>query len=126
MTDPLANVPQCGNGSPGTTNYCPTTSRSDGSNGSTLQPGIYDGIKNSHTLSPGIYILTDDITLNGNDLIQGDGVMLYFACSNYPSPCAAGADRCRHQGDRERCLCGSPASASPTARRPPASARTSA
>jgi hypothetical protein len=91
VSDPLANVPQCGDGSPGTTNYCPTTVRSDGSNGSTLLPGIYDGISNSHTLSPGIYVLTDDITLNGNDLIQGDGVMLYFACSNYPSPCAAGA-----------------------------------
>ena len=34
-------------------------------------------------------MLTGGITLNGNDLIQGDGVMLYFACSNYPRPCAA-------------------------------------
>jgi hypothetical protein len=89
VSDPLANVPQCGNGSPGTTNYCPTTNRTDGSNGSTLLPGIYSEIKNSHTLSPGVYVLTGDITLNGNDLIQGDGVMLYFACSNYPSPCPA-------------------------------------
>jgi Flp pilus assembly protein TadG len=89
VTDPLANLPQCGNGSPGTINYCPTTNRTDGSNGSTLLPGIYSEIKNSHTLSPGIYVLTGDITLNGNDLIQGDGVMLYFACSNYPSPCPA-------------------------------------
>ncbi len=55
-----------------------------------LLPGIYDTIKNSHTLSPGIYVITGGITLNGNDLIQGDGVMLYFACSNYPTPCAAG------------------------------------
>ena len=53
-------------------------------------PGIYTEIKNSHTLNPGIYVLKGDITLNGNDLIQGDGVMLYFACSNYPSPCAPG------------------------------------
>jgi Flp pilus assembly protein TadG len=90
VTDPLANVPQCGNGSPGTTNYCPTTTRTDGSDGSTLLPGIYSEIKNSHFLSPGIYVLTGDITLNGNDLLQGDGVMLYFACSNYPSPCASG------------------------------------
>ncbi len=92
VSDPLANVPQCGNGSPGTVNYCPTTNRTDGSNGSTLLPGIYSEIKNSHTLSPGVYVLTGDITLNGNDLIQGDGVMLYFACSNYPTPCAAGEE----------------------------------
>jgi Flp pilus assembly protein TadG len=91
ISDPLANLPQCGDGSPGTTNYCTgLTSKSDGSSGSTLSPGIYSSIKNSHTLSPGIYVLTGDITLNGNDLIQGDGVMLYFACSNYPTPCTSG------------------------------------
>jgi Flp pilus assembly protein TadG len=87
VTDPLANVPQCGDGSPGTVNYCPTTTRSQGSNGSTLLPGVYSTISNSHTLTPGVYVITNGITLNGNDLIQGDGVMLYFACSNYPSPC---------------------------------------
>jgi hypothetical protein len=95
ISDPLANVPQCGNGSPGTTNYCAgLTNKSDGSSGSTLSPGIYSSIKNSHTLSPGIYVLTGDITLNGNDVIQNDpsagGVMLYFACSNYPTPCSPG------------------------------------
>ena len=90
VLDPLANVPQCGNGSPGTTNYCPTTARSDGHDGDVLLPGIYSDIKNSHFLNPGIYVLKGDITLNGNDLVQGDGVMIYFACSNYPSPCTAG------------------------------------
>ena len=90
VTDPLANLPQCGNGSPGTTNYCPTVARSDGHNGDALVPGIYDEIKNSHVLSPGIYVLKGDITLNGNDLVQGAGVMIYFACSSYPLPCAAG------------------------------------
>ncbi len=35
-------------------------------------------------------MITGGITLNGNDLIQGDGVMIYFACSNYPAPCTAG------------------------------------
>jgi Flp pilus assembly protein TadG len=92
VTDPLANVPQCGNGSPGTVNYCPTTTRSQGSSGSTLQPGIYTTLSNSHRLNPGIYVITQGITLNGNDVIQGDGVMLYFACSNYPTPCAAGEE----------------------------------
>ena len=91
VTDPLANVPQCGNGSPGTTNYCPTNTGSGGtSKGSTLSPGIYSSISNSHHLNPGVYILTGDLTLNGNDLVEGDGVMLYWACSNYPTPCTSG------------------------------------
>ena len=94
VTDPLANVPQCGNGSPGTTNYCPTNDGSGGTtNKATLSPGIYTTISSSHHLNPGIYIITNGMTMNGNDLIEGDGVMLYFACSNYtsasPSPCPA-------------------------------------
>jgi Flp pilus assembly protein TadG len=92
VTDPLANVPQCGNGSPGTTNYCPTTAGDTANankNNKTLTPGIYSTMSGSHTLNPGVYIITNGIALNGSDLIQGDGVMLYFACSNYPSPCPA-------------------------------------
>ena len=50
----------------------------------------YSTIKNSHTLNPGIYVITSDITLSGNDLITGTGVMLYFGCSNYPTPCTVG------------------------------------
>lgn len=84
VTDPLANVPQCGSGSPGTTNYCPTNYVGNAtSKGTTLSPGIYDTISNSHHLNPGIYVITQGITLNGTDVIDGDGVMLYFACSNY-------------------------------------------
>ncbi len=91
VTDPLANVPQCGNGSPGTTNYCPTNTGSNGTqNKATLSPGIYSTISGSHTLNPGVYIIKSGITLNGNDLITGTGVMLYFACSNYPTPCSSG------------------------------------
>jgi Flp pilus assembly protein TadG len=94
IADPLANVPQCGNGSPGTTNYCtglPTVNTSASKLNTNLSPGIYtNGMSGTHTLSPGIYVLEGDITLNGNDLIQGDGVMLYFACSNYPTPCTSG------------------------------------
>jgi hypothetical protein len=90
VSDPLANVPQCGNGSPGTTNYCPTNVVGDAtSRGTTLNPGIYGTISNSHHLNPGIYVITEGITLNGTDVIEGDGVMLYFACSNYPSSCPA-------------------------------------
>jgi type II secretory pathway pseudopilin PulG len=90
VADPLANVPQCGDGSPGTINYCPTSAGDTANankNNKTLTPGIYSTISGSHTLSPGIYIITNGITLSGSDLIQGDGVMLYFGCSNYPNDC---------------------------------------
>ncbi|MFN8025855.1 MAG: pilus assembly protein TadG-related protein [Acidimicrobiia bacterium] len=91
VADPLANVPQCGNGAPGTTNYCPTNVQNNGnSKNAVLSPGIYSSISGSHQLNPGIYVLTGDLTLNGNDLITGSGVMLYFACSGYPGPCTAG------------------------------------
>lgn len=108
VADPLANVPQCGNGGlgDGTTTTppaaCPTNVISQnaksldpvacpiGKTPPCLSPGIYlKGIEGSHTLLPGVYVLKDDITLNGNDLLQGDGVTLYMACSGYPSPCAA-------------------------------------
>jgi Putative Flp pilus-assembly TadE/G-like len=88
VVDPLANVPQCGDGTPGSVNYCPTTNQSNGTtNNAPLNPGIYTTISGSHTLSKGVYIIKSGITLNGNDLLQGDGVMLYFACSGYPAPC---------------------------------------
>jgi len=92
VTDPLAALPQCGSGSPGVVNYCPTTAGDTANankNNKTLTPGIYDTMSGSHHLNPGVYIITGGITLNGSDLIEGDGVMLYFACSNYPSPCPA-------------------------------------
>ena len=87
VADPLGLIPQCGTGS-----TCPENHPGGGStNGATLIPGIYDTISNSHTLSPGIYVITGGITLSGNDVLRTlppeDGVMLYFACSNYPHPC---------------------------------------
>jgi len=91
VIDPLANVPQCGDGSPGTTNYCPTTVQSNGSTkNAVLSPGIYSSISGSHVMNPGIYVIKGDVTLNGNDLLTGSGVMLYFACSQYPLPCTNG------------------------------------
>jgi Flp pilus assembly protein TadG len=104
VTDPLAQVPQCGtgrlgDGTTGTpppecpTNYITTAAKSLPTN---LSPGIYkNGISGSHTLAAGVYVLMGDIVLNGNDQITGDGVTLYFACSNYaPGPvfhdCPAG------------------------------------
>jgi Flp pilus assembly protein TadG len=107
IDDPLVDVPQCGNGArgegstkPPSTNLCPTNPGSNGtSSGAKLWPGIYSEISGSHHLNPGIYVITcgsgaknncDGITLSGNDLIEGDGVMLYFACPEYPLPCTTG------------------------------------
>jgi hypothetical protein len=99
IPDPLAWLNQCGDGSHSTdngvtfvsgTNYCPTTAGDTANankNNKDLSPGIYSTISGSHKLSAGIYVITGGITLSGSDLIQGDGVMLYFACSNYPTPC---------------------------------------
>jgi len=84
VEDPLAHIPKCD-----AVVACASLTPKSGS-GSTLSPGIYGTISGSHTLSAGIYVITDGITLNGNDLITGNGVMLYFACSNYPSECAPG------------------------------------
>ena len=83
VTDPLAAVPACGTGS-----TCPTNSAT--ATGTVLNPGVYTTISGSHTLNPGIYVVKSGITLRGNDVLRGTGVMLYLACSTYPSPCAAG------------------------------------
>ncbi len=95
IDDPLAAIPQCGNGGlgDGTTTTVPSecdpgTART--ANSTNLSPGVYSSMKDSRTLAPGVYVLTGDLTLNGNDLLQGDGVMLYMACKNYPTPCAPG------------------------------------
>jgi hypothetical protein len=84
VEDPLAGVPACGPSS-----ECPTNHVNAGKKDTVLNPGVYSSISGSKTLNPGIYVLTGDITLSGNDLLQGNGVMLYFACSNYPQPCSA-------------------------------------
>ncbi len=84
VADPLAAVPQCGTGS-----TCPTNSAS--ATGTVLSPGVYTTISGSHTLNPGIYVVKGGITLNGNDVLRGSGVMLYLACSSYPTPCAPGS-----------------------------------
>ncbi|HEX5585680.1 MAG TPA: Tad domain-containing protein [Acidimicrobiia bacterium] len=105
VPDPLAALPQCGTGrlgdgtigTPPPTSVCPTNVVNTQAKNLPfeLTPGIYkNGFENSHHLAPGTYILMDDIVLNGNDQITGDGVTLYFACGNYLTPaysdCPAG------------------------------------
>jgi hypothetical protein len=70
-----------------------------GSGDATLSPGVYSDIKSSSsgqlTLLPGVYVVTEGISLSKNPApgkysFYADGVMIYFACSNYPTPCADG------------------------------------
>lgn len=63
----------------------------------TLSPGVYSSIKSSSTgtitMQPGIYVITSTLTLNkspapGKTSLVAPGVLLYFACNAYPTPCA--------------------------------------
>ncbi|MGH7903870.1 MAG: pilus assembly protein TadG-related protein [Candidatus Dormibacteraceae bacterium] len=62
--------------------------------GTTLDPGVYStisiGNNASVTLNPGIYVITGGISLLNNSSLTGHGVMIYLACSAYPTPCTAG------------------------------------
>lgn len=67
-----------------------------GSDSISLTPGIYDQITSSSSgtidLAPGIYVISNEIKLSkapppGGVSLQGDNVMLYFACPSYPAPC---------------------------------------
>lgn len=68
-----------------------------GSTSTILMPGVYSEIRSSSsgqlTLEPGVYVITDGIRLTGspkpgNHSLFGDGVTIYFACEDYPAPCA--------------------------------------
>lgn len=70
-----------------------------GKGDATLSPGVYSEIKSSSsgqlTLLPGVYVVTEGIKLSknpgpGNVSFLADGVVIYFACSSYPAPCAPG------------------------------------
>lgn len=65
----------------------------------TLQPGIYDSILSDSrgvlTFSPGIYVIRTGLTLQKNaqapvPSVVANGVLLYFGCSLYPTPCLSG------------------------------------
>jgi Putative Flp pilus-assembly TadE/G-like len=60
----------------------------------TLSHGVYESISVSGnatlTLEPGVYVLTDapGLSITGNGRVVGNGVVVYLACSSYPTPCA--------------------------------------
>jgi hypothetical protein len=59
----------------------------------TIAPGVYSqitvGTGTALTLSPGVYVLTGPISMTAGS-ISGSGVMIYLACSTYPTACPAG------------------------------------
>lgn len=89
VADPLTSLPLCS-----AAVGCPTAAAVDlnCSACGTLTSAVYRNlsISKSATLSPGIYVITGKFTASNSALLTMSGVTLYFACSNYPQPCAAG------------------------------------
>jgi hypothetical protein len=57
----------------------------------TISPGVYSAINAGGTsliLNPGVYVLTGPFSITSGQ-VTGTGVMLYLACSSYPTPCAS-------------------------------------
>src|SRR5262249_2606716 len=54
-----------------------------------IDPGIYTSISVSNsatlTLNPGVYVITGSVSISGAATVNGTGVMLYVANSNYPN-----------------------------------------
>lgn len=89
VADPLAAVPVPSVAGPN------QGSVSVGDNSSrTISPGIYTNLTASNNgtlnLNPGIYVVTGTVDANNHGYMRGTGVMLYFACTLYPTPCASG------------------------------------
>lgn len=94
VSDPLAHLPV-----PSLPGPPAAKVQISGSGDATLSPGVYSEIKSTSTgqltLLPGVYVVTEGISLSKNPTpgkysFYADGVVIYFACSNYPAPCASG------------------------------------
>lgn len=88
VSDPLPNLAVPG---PAGATVAAFSTPSTGS--STISPNEYQGITVNGTyaltLSPGTYIITGPIFMNGGTL-TGTNVTLYLACASFPTPCTAG------------------------------------
>jgi hypothetical protein len=72
----------------------------------TLPPGVYPSIdvrSGTLTLQPGVYVVTDftGFTVRTAGRVEGNGVTIYLACQNYPTPCAGGGARFRLENGGE-------------------------
>jgi Flp pilus assembly protein TadG len=88
VSDPLSSVP-----TPSVSGTASTFSLV-GTSG-TISPGIYSSISaigtgTTLTMSPGIYVITGSFSTTGAVTVAGTGVLLYFACSSYPTACSSG------------------------------------
>jgi hypothetical protein len=56
-----------------------------------IEQGVYDTIAvtggGDLTLDPGVYVVTGGLTLSAGAVL-GDGVTIYLACAEYPTPCS--------------------------------------
>ncbi len=86
VPDPLAAIPVPSVAGPSKGSVSVTNNNSQ-----TINPGIYTNLSANNngflTLTPGIYVVTGIIDINNHGSISGNGVMIYFACSLYPTPC---------------------------------------
>jgi Putative Flp pilus-assembly TadE/G-like len=62
----------------------------------TIPPGIYRSIRVSGagtrlTFSPGLYVITEEMLVGGNSFVTVSSATLYFACGDFPDPCASGS-----------------------------------
>jgi RHS repeat-associated protein len=90
VSDPLAGLVV-----PSVTVPSPVPSVSvTGSTGKTVEPGVYkeitDTASGSLTLNPGTYVILQKFANTGSGTLTAKGVMLYLACSDYPTACKAG------------------------------------
>ncbi len=92
VADPLASLPV-----PALAGSPQPKVGASGSSDLTLAPGVYTEIVSSSsgqiTLEPGVYVVTKGIKLSkspdpGKTSLLADGVTIYFACKNYPTPCS--------------------------------------
>lgn len=61
---------------------------------STLTPGVYSNVDIGGsavvTMSPGNYVITGHFNVTGSATLTANNVMMFFACSAYPTPCTTG------------------------------------
>ena len=86
IPDPYASVPLP------STLYTVRGPFSSNSSNQTIQPGIYStlnfGGSGNTTMAAGVYVVTGSLSFTGSGNLDGSsGVMIYLACSAYPTPC---------------------------------------
>ena len=94
IPDPLAAVPVPSVAGPNKGSITVTNANSSAGSPYVINPGVYTNLSVNNngylSLTSGIYVVTGTIDANNNGHITGNGVMVYFACSSYPTPCNSG------------------------------------